>query len=216
MVECNLKASDSRNLTFLYSSLSSLPSPLAPSPLSLPLSYPHLSPFPSLPSPLTPSPLFLPLSPFPSHTPTSLPSPLSLLLSHPHLSSFPSLPSPLTLSPLFLPLSHPHLSPLFPFPSHTLTSLPSLPSPLTPSPLFLPSLPSPLTPSPLTPSQEIHLREIGINIVGDRIIFMEYLKLLKKHKRDADRSRSLWNATTPVLSLAYHHNCGEFCFQVSV
>ena len=62
--------------------------------------------------------------------------------------------------------------------------------------------------------EESHLREIGINIVGDRIIFMEYLKLLKKHKRYADRSKSLWNGTTPVLSLAYHHNCGEFCFQL--
>ena len=52
-------------------------------------------------------------------------------------------------------------------------------------------------------------------MVGERILFLEYLKLLKKHKRDADRSRSLWTATTPYLSLAYHHNCGEFCFHVS-
>ena len=65
------------------------------------------------------------------------------------------------------------------------------------------------------PSQETHLREIGISIVGDRLVFMDYLKLLKKHKRDADRSKSLWSGTTPVLSLAYHHNCGEFCFHVS-
>ena len=52
-------------------------------------------------------------------------------------------------------------------------------------------------------------------MVGERILFLEYLKLLKKHKRDADRSRSLWTATTPYLSLAYHRNCGEFCFHVS-
>ena len=97
-----------------------------------------------------------------------------------------------------------------------------------PSPLSLPLSPFPSTPPPAshplsllplpppTPSQESHLKEIGINIVGDRIVFMEYLKLLKKHKRDADRSKALWNGTTPVLSLAYHHNCGEFCFHVSV
>ena len=60
-----------------------------------------------------------------------------------------------------------------------------------------------------------HLKEIGCVVVGDRIIFLEYLKLLKKHKRDADRSRALWNATTPVLSLAYHRNCAEFCGHVS-
>lgn len=64
--------------------------------------------------------------------------------------------------------------------------------------------------------QENHLKEIGVTMVGERILFIEYLKLLKKHKRDADRSRSLWTATTPHLSLAYHHNCGEFCFHVSL
>ena len=63
--------------------------------------------------------------------------------------------------------------------------------------------------------QESHLKEIGVTMVGERILFIEYLKLLKKHKRDADRSRSLWTATTPHLSLAYHRNCGEFCFHVS-
>ena len=45
---------------------------------------------------------------------------------------------------------------------------------------------------------------------------MEYLQLLKKHKRDADRSRSLWSGKTPVLQCAYHRNFGEFCFHVSL
>jgi hypothetical protein len=63
--------------------------------------------------------------------------------------------------------------------------------------------------------QESHLKELNVLVLGDRIMFMEYLKLLKKHKRDADRSKSLWSGTTPVLSLAYHKNCGEFCFHVS-
>jgi hypothetical protein len=62
--------------------------------------------------------------------------------------------------------------------------------------------------------EESHLKEIGVTMVGERILFIEYLKLLKKHKRDADRSRSLWTATTPHLSLAYHRNCGEFCFHL--
>lgn len=51
-------------------------------------------------------------------------------------------------------------------------------------------------------------------VVGDRILFLEYLALLKKHKRDLDRSKALWTGTTPVPRLAYHRNCGEFCFQV--
>ena len=63
--------------------------------------------------------------------------------------------------------------------------------------------------------QESHLKEMNVMVVGDRIVFLEYLKQLKKHKRDADRSKALWNGTTPVLSLAYHRNCGAFCFHVS-
>lgn len=46
-------------------------------------------------------------------------------------------------------------------------------------------------------------------------MFLDYLRLLKKHKRDADRSKSLWSGTTPVPKLAYNRNCGQFCFVVS-
>ena len=58
------------------------------------------------------------------------------------------------------------------------------------------------------------MKELGVLVLGDRIMFMEFLKFLKKHKRDADRSKSLWSGTTPVLSCAYHQNCGQFCFHV--
>ena len=53
-------------------------------------------------------------------------------------------------------------------------------------------------------------------LIGDRIQFMDYLALLKKHKRDSDRSKALWTGTTPVLNLRYHRNFGEFCFHVSI
>lgn len=62
--------------------------------------------------------------------------------------------------------------------------------------------------------EESHLKDMGFHIVGDRITFLDYLKQLKKHKRDLDRGRALWNATTPVCSPAYHRNLGEYCFQV--
>ncbi len=52
-------------------------------------------------------------------------------------------------------------------------------------------------------------------IIGDRILFLDFLALLKKHKRDADRSKSLWSATTPVLKCAYHRNCTSFLTHVS-
>jgi hypothetical protein len=62
--------------------------------------------------------------------------------------------------------------------------------------------------------QEEHIKEMGCAVLGDRILFMDYLQLLKKHKRDADRSKSLWTGTTPVLRCAYHRNCGEFFFHL--
>ncbi|XP_003385689.1 PREDICTED: uncharacterized protein LOC100634434 [Amphimedon queenslandica] len=61
---------------------------------------------------------------------------------------------------------------------------------------------------------EDHMKEMGCAVLGDRILFMEYLQLLKKHKRDADRSRALWSGTTPVLKCAYSRNCGEFMFHL--
>lgn len=58
---------------------------------------------------------------------------------------------------------------------------------------------------------ESHMKEMGCCVLGDRILFLDYLVLLKKHKRDADRSRALWHATTPVRNCAYHRNCFDFC-----
>jgi len=57
--------------------------------------------------------------------------------------------------------------------------------------------------------REEHIKELGCAVLGDRILFMEYLALLKKHKRDLDRSKSLWTAQTPLNSCAYHKNCGK-------
>ena len=63
--------------------------------------------------------------------------------------------------------------------------------------------------------REEHIKELGCAVLGDRILFMEYLALLKKHKRDLDRSKALWTAQTPVNSCAYHENCGKYlCYVV--
>ena len=63
--------------------------------------------------------------------------------------------------------------------------------------------------------REEHIKELGCTVLGDRILFMEYLALLKKHKRDLDRSKALWTAQTPVNSCAYHENCGKYlCYVV--
>ena len=60
-------------------------------------------------------------------------------------------------------------------------------SPLPPHPILSPSPLFPL-PRPLPPSSQV----------------------LKKHKKDLDRSQALWTATTPVASCAYHANCGSY------
>ena len=46
-------------------------------------------------------------------------------------------------------------------------------------------------------------------------MFLDYLTLLKKSKRDADRSRALWSGTTPVLKCGYHRNCSAYMSHVS-
>ena len=63
--------------------------------------------------------------------------------------------------------------------------------------------------------REEHIKELGCAVLGDRILFMEYLALLKKHKRDLDRSKSLWTAQTPINNCAYHENCGKYLCYVA-
>lgn len=58
--------------------------------------------------------------------------------------------------------------------------------------------------------QESHLKELGCDRVGDRLTLLDYLHVLKKHKKDLDRSQALWTGTTPVASCAYHPNCGSY------
>lgn len=58
--------------------------------------------------------------------------------------------------------------------------------------------------------EEVHQKELGCDKVGDRIMLLDYLKVLKKHKKDLDRSQALWSQTTPVASCAYHESCGDY------
>ena len=73
-----------------------------------------------------------------------------------------------------------------------------------------------ITGAALLSMTEDHMKELGCAVLGDRIAFMNYLDLLKRHKREADRSKSLWSGITPVKSCAYHDHCGRFMFHVSV
>lgn len=62
---------------------------------------------------------------------------------------------------------------------------------------------------------EEHMKELTCAVLGQRVLFLEYLAVLKRHKRDADRSKTLWSVTTPEWGKqSHHHRCTGFCFQV--
>ena len=62
---------------------------------------------------------------------------------------------------------------------------------------------------------EEHMKELACSVLGERILFLEYLAVLKRHKRDADRSKALWSASTPHWGRQdEHRSCAGFCFQV--
>ncbi|KAL5479820.1 hypothetical protein EMCRGX_G023406 [Ephydatia muelleri] len=71
-----------------------------------------------------------------------------------------------------------------------------------------------ITGAALLAMTEEHMKEMGCAVLGDRIAFINYLDLLKRHKREADRSKSLWSGVTPVKSCAYHNHCGSFMLHV--
>ncbi|KAL5480090.1 hypothetical protein EMCRGX_G023712 [Ephydatia muelleri] len=61
---------------------------------------------------------------------------------------------------------------------------------------------------------EEHMKELTCAVLGQRVLFLEYLAVLKRHKRDADRSKTLWSVTTPEWGKqSHHHRCTGFCFQ---
>lgn len=60
---------------------------------------------------------------------------------------------------------------------------------------------------------EEHLKELGAFLLGDRLSFMEFLTILKKKKRQLDRSATLWSGMTPHISCSYSDNLGQFLFR---
>ena len=58
-----------------------------------------------------------------------------------------------------------------------------------------------------------HLKELGVMLLGDRIMFLEYATILHKKKRQQERSATLWEGTTPHLSCAYSDNCFQCLFR---
>ena len=61
---------------------------------------------------------------------------------------------------------------------------------------------------------EEHLKELDVMLLGDRVLFLEYLAILKKKKRQLERSTSLWTGTTPYISCAYSSNPCQYLFRL--
>jgi len=55
--------------------------------------------------------------------------------------------------------------------------------------------------------REDHLKEMGIQAIGDRVYMLEMIQLLKKKKRELETTASLWSGETPAEGCAYSKNC---------
>ena len=58
-----------------------------------------------------------------------------------------------------------------------------------------------------------HLKELGVMLLGDRIMFLEYASILQKKKIQQERAATLWEGTTPYISCAYSDNCCQCLFR---
>ena len=62
--------------------------------------------------------------------------------------------------------------------------------------------------------EERNLVEMGINVVGDRLILMSYLKMLKKKKVENDKMATLWSGETPASGVQYAEDGAQCCGKI--
>ena len=49
-----------------------------------------------------------------------------------------------------------------------------------------------------------HLKEMGVQAIGDRVYMLDMIGMLKKKKKELETTASLWSGETPAPG------CGEF------
>ena len=59
---------------------------------------------------------------------------------------------------------------------------------------------------------DTHLKEMNVLLLGDRIQMLEYMEVLKKKRKQADRGKTLWEGQTPVKAFAYADNCCQWMY----
>jgi len=62
--------------------------------------------------------------------------------------------------------------------------------------------------------EERNLTEMGVSVIGDRLMIMSYLKLLKKKKVEHDKMATLWQGETPYGGLEYSEDCAQCCGKI--
>jgi len=62
--------------------------------------------------------------------------------------------------------------------------------------------------------EERNLIEMGVSVIGDRLMILSYLKLLKKKKVEADKMATLWQGETPATGIQYSEDCGQCCAKI--
>jgi len=59
--------------------------------------------------------------------------------------------------------------------------------------------------------REGHLKEMGIQAIGDRVLMMEMISVLKRKKTIMENNAVLWNGSTPSGGCVYQKNLLECC-----
>jgi len=61
---------------------------------------------------------------------------------------------------------------------------------------------------------EYQVIQLGCHVTGDRMLFMEYLQIIKKKYNDPNSMKPIaaqWTGRTPVEGCAYHQDCCHCC-----
>jgi len=59
--------------------------------------------------------------------------------------------------------------------------------------------------------REEHLKEMGIQAIGDRVFMLDMISMLKKKKKEMQTTASLWSGEMPAAGCAYSKSCGHAC-----
>ncbi|XP_002164997.2 uncharacterized protein LOC100198390 [Hydra vulgaris] len=57
--------------------------------------------------------------------------------------------------------------------------------------------------------QETHLKEMGVQAIGDRVYMLEMISFLKKKRKEMQTTAALWSGETPAPGFQYSTSCAD-------